>query len=272
MTSPADWQLPPGVSREVWQYLHDSTVARRYDESLAGTPLLDLDRRFVERHLHGHRRVIDLGCGTGRIAVPLAKSGHAVTAVDLSEEMLRVAEEKATAAGVRLDLVRANIVTLDGFSPQAYDAAICMFAALGMIAGADARRQVIANAFRLLMPGGLFLLHVHSRWHHLRTAAGRRWLIRDIFRTATGSAAAGDWQMEHHAGMTGWTMHLFTRGEITGILRSAGFEVIEVLPVGLTESGTLPRPRLFPGFRAYGFLIAARRPESTGEKSRPVLS
>src|SRR5207253_1174159 len=81
MPPPADWQLPPGVSREVWDYLHDSTLARRYDESLAGTPLLDLDGRFVGRHLTTPGRVIDLGCGTGRVAIPLARRGFDVTAV-----------------------------------------------------------------------------------------------------------------------------------------------------------------------------------------------
>src|SRR3954452_1321645 len=98
MPTPADWQLPPGGSRGVWDYLHDSTLARRYDEALAGTPLLDLDVRFVERHCGTPGRVIDLGCGTGRVAVPLALVGHRVTAVDLSAEMLRIAGEKAAAA------------------------------------------------------------------------------------------------------------------------------------------------------------------------------
>src|SRR3954454_14234764 len=94
MPPPADWQLPPGVSRQVWDYLHDSTLARRYDESLAGTPLLELDQRFVARHCPTPGRLLDLGCGTGRVAIPLAGRGHRVTAVDLSAEMLRVAGEK----------------------------------------------------------------------------------------------------------------------------------------------------------------------------------
>src|SRR5215207_5419821 len=127
MPTPADWQLPPGVSRGVWDYLHDSTLARRYDESLAGTPLLDLDLRLVERHCPRPCRVIDLGCGTGRVAVPLTRKGHRVTAVDLSEEMLRVAAEKAAAAGVRLDCVRSNIVELDGVADAKFDVALSLF-------------------------------------------------------------------------------------------------------------------------------------------------
>jgi SAM-dependent methyltransferase len=260
MPPPADWQLPPGVSREVWDYLHDSSLARRYDESLAGTPLLDLDRRFVERHCPTPGRVIDLGCGTGRVAVPLARRGHRVTAVDLSEPMLRVAGEKAAAAGVTLHRLKANVVALDGLRDGVYDAALCLFSTLGMIAGADARGRVVGHAYRLLRPGGVFVLHVHGRWHHLRTRAGRQWLLRDVWRSIRGRPDAGDWRMEHHEGQTGWTMHLFTRGEAVGLLRTAGFEVREVLPVGLGPEGRLRWPWLFGGVRAYGFLIAARKP------------
>jgi ubiquinone/menaquinone biosynthesis C-methylase UbiE len=272
MPTPADWQLPRGVSREVWDYLHDSTVTRRYDESLAGTPLLDLDHTFVERHYSSPGRVIDLGCGTGRIAIPLAQRGHAVTAVDLSAGMLRVAGEKALAAGVRLNRVQANIVELDGFRDATFDTAVCMFATLGMVAGADARRRVVGHAFRLLKPGGKFVIHVHSRWHHLRTAAGRRWLAGDLVRSIRGRDDAGDWRMVHHSGQTGWTMHLFTRGEITALLRSAGFAAVEVLPVGLGANGCLRWPWFLGGFRAYGFLIAARKPELTGGTGPATLS
>src|SRR5919202_1086236 len=118
--------------------------------------------------------------------------------------MLRAAGAKAAAAGVRLDRIKANVVELDGLRNAAFDAALCLFSTLGMVAGSDARRRVVGHAFRLLRPGGVFVLHVHARWHHLRTRAGRRWLVRDVARSALGRPDAGDWLMDHHDGRTGW--------------------------------------------------------------------
>src|SRR5215813_7646967 len=59
---------------------------------------VDLIERILRRHgLDGHRRVLDLGCGTGGHAVPLARRGHAVLGVDRSSAMLEVAREKVAA-------------------------------------------------------------------------------------------------------------------------------------------------------------------------------
>lgn len=247
------------MSREVWDYLQNTDLARRYDETLAGTPLLEIDQKFVRDCLPTPCRVLDLGCGTGRVAIPLSKLGHHVTAIDLSEEMLRVAGAKATAAGVRLDRVRANIVTLDAICDQTFDAVLCLFSTLGMVAGAPHRREVVEHAHRLLRTGGLLLLHVHNRWHHLRTRRGRGWLVRDTVRSFRGAADAGDWLMEHHDGQTGWPMHLFTAGETVALLRAAGFRSAEVRFVSARPDGRLPWPWLFGWVRAYGFLVAARR-------------
>lgn len=61
------------------------------------------DASFYQRlvELHGER-VLELGAGTGRIAVPLAEAGAKVTGVDLSEGMLRIARERAGRAHLKL--------------------------------------------------------------------------------------------------------------------------------------------------------------------------
>ncbi len=87
-----DWRLPPGVSRGLWDYLHDRSVARNYDQNLAGSSLFAVDQRFAEQFFDRPGRLIDLGCGTGRLLIPFARRGCWVLGVDLSEEMLREVE------------------------------------------------------------------------------------------------------------------------------------------------------------------------------------
>ena len=126
---PADWQLPPGVSRALWDYFHDRAVARAYDQTLANTPLLSVDQAFVLEHCRPPGALIDLGAGTGRLALTLAQRGYRPIAVDLSPEMLRVLREKSAALGLEIPCVCANLVELSMFADQSFDHAACPFPA-----------------------------------------------------------------------------------------------------------------------------------------------
>jgi SAM-dependent methyltransferase len=259
MTLP-DWQLPPGVSRGLWDYLHDAGLARNYDAALAGTPLLSIDAHFAAEYFPRPGRLIDLGCGTGRLLLDLARRGYWVVGVDLSEEMLRVAGEKATAAGVTIHRLQANIVDLSSLAAASFDYAACLFSTLGMVMGAAERGRVINHVFRLLRPGGRFVLHVHNRWFNLWDREGRRWLVWDCLRSLLGREGPGDRAMPVHQGIAGLSLHLFTRGEVVRLLRCAGFRILEARPVSLHADGRLCCPWWFGGLRAYGYLIAAERP------------
>ncbi len=257
---PPDWQLPPGVDRDLWQYVHDPARARDYDAGLAGSALFAADQRFAERHFPRPGRLIDLGCGTGRLLLAFAARGYPVVGVDLSEEMLRVCAEKAARAGVAVDLVRANLPQLDALADASFDYAACLFSTLGMIVGAGPRRRVVEHAHRLLRPGGRLVLHVHNRWFNLRDPAGRRWLLRDLLGFGMGDRPAPP-----HQGSAGYTLHHFTRREAMRLLEGVGFRVVEVVPVSLRPDGRLPAPAWFGGLRAYGYLLAAERGGTDGK-------
>src|SRR5262249_48840721 len=111
--SPPDWQLPPGVSRSLWDYIHDPRIARGYDDSLADASLFSADLNFARQFFTTPGRLIDLGCGTGRLLLGFAARGFSVLGVDLSEEMLRVTREKAARAGISTSLLKANLVELE---------------------------------------------------------------------------------------------------------------------------------------------------------------
>ena len=254
-----NWQLPPGVPPGLWDYLHDPAVAQNYDAQLADTPLLACDIPFVLEHCPTPGRAVDLGCGTGRLALALAQRGHQVLAVDLSAEMLKVVGEKARQAAVAIDRLQANLVELDGLTEDSFDYAACLFGTLGMIAGAEPRRRFLGHVRRLLRPGGVFVLHVHNRWFHLGTRAGRRLLVRNGWEAVRGRSALGDFVMPPHQGLASFPMHLFTQHGICRLLRRCGLEVCDVRPLSLRADGMLRAPWWFGRLRAYGFLIAARR-------------
>jgi SAM-dependent methyltransferase len=257
---PADWQLPAGVDRGLWDYLHSPSVARGYDAALAGSTLFAADEAFAASHFPTPGKLIDLGCGTGRLLLAFARRGYFVLGVDLSDEMLAVAREKAAGASLPVALLRANLAELDSVGEATFDYAACLFSTLGMVAGADVRRRVVEHALRVLRPGGRFVLHVHNRWFYALDPAGRRWLLQNLLAAAVGRATAGDRTMPVHQGVAGLTLHLFTRGEAVRLLRDVGFRAVAVKAVGLREGGELRWPGLFGRLRAYGYLLAAEKP------------
>lgn len=257
---PPNWQLPPGVNRGLWDYLHSQAVARNYDTYLGGSSLPAVDEAFVAQHCVAPGRLVDLGCGTGRLLVAAGHHGHRVLGVDLSMEMLAMAGAKAAAAGLTVDRLKANITELGCLADGSFDYAACLFSTLGMVVGSEQRRRVIAHAYRLLRPDGRFVLHVHNRWFNAWNRDGCRWLLQSLWRSARGRPDAGDCVMPAHQGIAaGLTLHLFTRGEAVRILREAGFRIIEVRPLSLRPDGRLPLRAFFGWLRAYGYLIASER-------------
>src|SRR5436305_322349 len=107
-TSKPSWQLPEGVSPGVWDYVNSEETAQIYEASLQGSALFEADAAFVERYCSVPGRVIDLGCGTGRSLLPLAKRGFWCLGVDLSAPMLRQANANAERENVPLQLLQAN--------------------------------------------------------------------------------------------------------------------------------------------------------------------
>jgi SAM-dependent methyltransferase len=194
------------------------------------------------------------------LVIHLAEKGYWVLGVDLSDEMLKIAGEKAADARVIVHRLKANLVDLACLHDQSFDYAACLFSTLGMVAGPPERRRAVAHAYRLLRPGGKFVLHVHNRWFNFWDPQGRSWLFKNLLCALFGWEGAGDRLMPVHQGIAGLTLHLFTRREAVRLMQRAGFRVLEVLPVSLSEDGRLPHPWWFGWLRSYGFLLAAERP------------
>lgn len=263
-----DWQLPAGVSRSLWEFAHDPRIARDEDLHLADSQLLEFDRQTVARWFPDPGVVIDLGCGTGRLLIDLARRGWSGVGVDLSAESLLVAQERARQAAVSVSLLRANLCDLNCLPQANFDAALLMFGTLGMVSGAANREAVLRQIHRLLKPGASLALHVHNVWRHLFLAQGRRWLTRDVVRRLVGDPAAGDTYHDYR-GIPQMHHHSFTFHELRRLLQSTGFAIQESIALApepdlASAPSNTPAPTLtcrgwFQNVRATGWLILARR-------------
>jgi SAM-dependent methyltransferase len=173
--------------------------------------------------------VVELGVGTGRIAVPVAKAGVHVIGIDDSEGMLALCRSRAEGAGVS-DLVELRLGDLR--RPPVLERVplvTCPFRALLHLASDEERLDALRAVYRLLIPHGRFVFDVFAPSMEDVEETNGRWLERE-----PGIWERADWDLKQRVltlavrGETGETaMRLSWRSpeEWRALLDRAGFEV-----------------------------------------------
>ncbi|NOZ40010.1 MAG: methyltransferase domain-containing protein [Planctomycetes bacterium] len=249
------WNLPPGVSRGLWDYVQSPSVADDYDDYFAFNSLFEHDEQVLARHLQPAGLVADLGCGTGRALVPLVRAGHRGLAIDLSDHMLRIVQEKADLDELPIDCLQANLVELDALGDQTVDHAICMFSTLGMIRGRANRRQALRHCRRILKPGGRFVLHVHNYWFNLRDPQGPSWLIKNLLSAPLSQKVEIGDKWFPYRGVPNMFLHVFRWSELAADLADAQFEIVERIPLDVARRHRLRWSWLLGAVRTNGWIV-----------------
>ena len=96
--------------------------------------------------------VLDLGCGTGRVALDLAAAGHAVTAVDSDPALVRALAARARERGLRVDAHALDVRTLQ--LGRTFALAIAPMQVVQLLGGSAGRRAMLAAVRAHLEPGG----------------------------------------------------------------------------------------------------------------------
>jgi 2-polyprenyl-3-methyl-5-hydroxy-6-metoxy-1,4-benzoquinol methylase len=124
--------------------------AKRYDEETftQGTPG---ECDFIEQEIKFHKstRILDVGCGTGRHSIELARRGYKVVGVDLSESQLLRAEEKASEAKVDVIFLKADARKLP-FSDQFNVAIMLCEGAFPLMETDEMNYQILQNVSKSL--------------------------------------------------------------------------------------------------------------------------
>lgn len=147
-------------------------VAPVYDLDFAYDP--KTTRRQVSwlARVCGRGKVLDLGCGSGRMLKPLSQAGCQVVGLDGSAHMLSLAALDNPGRG----LVLADAGRPLPFADASFDLVICLHATVLHIQSEAARQCLAAQARRVLKPGGVFVVEApHPRHYHNRHGDSRDW-------------------------------------------------------------------------------------------------
>jgi SAM-dependent methyltransferase len=186
----------------------DESVSCKYDQqveaylAIPGDPGNAREVDFLLRQMPARGSVLVCGCGTGREAIPLAQAGCRVSAFDVLPRMLEACADRARAAGLELDLFRANLAALD-LPERRFDLVYLSALVYSFVQGRGRRLQMLRRLGSVLAPHGRIVLsaHVMRRPTELLRALAL-WLLRVSSRSP--GHELGDW----------FTWFLTPRGEI----------------------------------------------------------
>jgi SAM-dependent methyltransferase len=123
-----------------------------WDAALARYTEFFQSRGFAPR---GSKRVVDLGCGCGFQAIPLARLGYSVTGVDLDRKLLEELEQHKGDAAV--ETVCADILGFRRYAPKPAELIVCMVDTLLHLGSQAAVTELAADVFAALEDGGAFV-------------------------------------------------------------------------------------------------------------------
>jgi len=228
-----------GLARRLFNAAAPRLLPRWYQRrsGLIGARLWDMmgepDEEFYAREYLHHlrpalaaaaaKRVLDLGCGQGRLAIPLSREGYDVTAVDRSADAIEAARRYA--AGGEAPVF--HHVEIGEWLRRTPDGSFDAVLALEVLYMMESWRDVVRDAQRVLRPGGVCALGFRPMLYYLRYHARRGEF--DLVARVAGSR-------EGRLGTLRFNWH--TSREVVALLHEMGFH--EVAPVGIGIVSGIP--------------------------------
>ncbi len=199
-------------------------------------------------------RLLDLGCGSGRVSRMLAERGFEVAGVDINEAAIR-----GGTAAENLELYVRDITSRDGLDlpGPAFRVVVCQLV-ISVVGGVAEREALLGNAFDALEPGGWLYLSASEVSDDVNP--GYRKLYEDDFPETRERYS---YFSRDNDGNILYMTHHFTGPELGALLDGAGFELTRLS--SKTESSSRR-----PDEAAHFLYAVCRKPRD--KKSRPLES
>jgi demethylmenaquinone methyltransferase/2-methoxy-6-polyprenyl-1,4-benzoquinol methylase len=153
------------VSSYVYMKILESQP-ERYDRGIALMSLGGADRckkKLVHENVQPGFKVLEIGCGTGTMAILAAQGGAEVLGFDVSDAMLEVARRKIAASGMtgRIQLEEMGVSGMDKLADDSFD--LVMSTLVFSELSHDERAYALRHAYRVLRPGGRLAIADEAR-------------------------------------------------------------------------------------------------------------
>lgn len=254
------------IMKQWYQILFENYAQQYENESFAQGTLGECD--FIEKELNYNTSltIIDIGCGTGRHSIELAKRGYTMTGIDLSASLIGKAKEKASAYGLAVDFILCDARHLP-FDSQ-FDAAIMLCeGGFPLMETDEMNFEILTNAARSLKHKGKFIFttlnglfpvfNSINDFHSLETAEGNatyKSVGFDLmtFRDYNVTTFTDDDGNTHQIACN---ERYYIPSEITWLLKSLGFTAIDIYGAKL---GAFSREDLLTA-KDYEMLVIAEK-------------
>ena len=210
------------------------------------------EKILFRRYLKKRGKLLDLCCGAGRVAIPLAKMGFDVIGIDNNLKMIERAKRKLNIKNVKFIHADASKIRFK----KEFDYVLVMEDSLELIVSRDKRMAVFKNIYNSLKDGGMFITSFGSCFYPFRIFVkllihNIKYIFNCTLFSENSELGLNDIILRVRKPGKGYLFfHFFTPWEIQKIAKRVGFKSFEIIPTNILDKSK----NRFKNLRIYQYL------------------
>ncbi len=147
--------LPERSQNKTSKQFYKSLGVKRLDkrkENITSKEIIDLDKELDKT-----KRILDVGCGYGRIAIPLAKKGYYIEGIDITPDFIREAKKRARKEKLKIKFKTGDMTCLP-YPSKSFDTIICLWSAFSELISEKDQLTAIKEMLRVIKKGGKVII------------------------------------------------------------------------------------------------------------------